>query len=258
MPVRRLAEICETLERKLPKCHSEIFSQFAIPDNYPWSEKLTDDSNVYACLYGLAAAWKPKRILEIGTGYGLGTMALMLAGSPLDQLVTVDKGKFQGLRNIDLARSVIQRHPLGNRCQFFRANTQPGWILERKVRRGQTSRRGKTTRKPHPSWRDVPKLVAQCKRGFDLAFIDGEHTGKALLNDLRSFWPYLRKNGLVICDDIHDPARYPHRHRWIPDTWNCFHKFLRKIGSGCSEYHIWDYAFTPSGRRPIGLIWKAK
>lgn len=239
--MRVLAALCRDLEEKLPITNSEIFSEFAIPEDYPWHEKMTDETNMYACLYGLARAFSPTRVLEVGTGWGLSLMTwLMLRDSGLGFVRSFDCGNFEREKyEADNLRLV--EHTLADHAALFsveRINTQ-------------TLYQG----------RNQPKRWVRLGRTFDVLFIDGDHGSKerpwALFSDLWQFWPFLSPGGLCICDDLHDPQDYePGRYFWLGYTWDSFHEFLSMFHDQVKDWYIWGYPCVPSGKRPVGLLVK--
>jgi hypothetical protein len=145
-------------------------------------------------------------------------------------LTSLDMGNFMGMDNIAMADRVIGSTK--TEISIWRVNTQRFWYRNNELVEGL--------------------LMVD---PFDLLYVDGCHKGDGLFKDLYSFWPFVRPGGLVICDDIHDPARYP-QYEWVPDTWNCFNAFLQTPGIHLTQAYIWDFPFVPSGRRPLGLIVK--
>jgi len=227
---RSLFHLCNELETHLPKTNSEIFSQFDIPPDYPWREKMTDNSNMYACLYALADAWAAMKVLEVGTGFGLSAMAFV--SGVATKLVSLDIGNFMGMDNSNMADRVLLTG--SSRCDLWEVDTQNFWMADSDL---------------------VAVLVEE--KPFDLLYIDGKHKGDGLFKDLYNFWPFVHPGGLIICDDIHDPAKYP-QYDWVPDTWNCFNMFLQTPGIHWNQVYRWDFPFVPSGRRPLGLIIKTE
>jgi predicted O-methyltransferase YrrM len=253
----KLHELCASLERQLPLSNAEVFEPFDIPDGYPWKDKTTDDSNMYACLYGLAAAEENiEGILEIGTGHGLSTMTWLhlldkigkceFKMLKMPHLVTIDIGGFEGHNNIEQARRRLFSYhsPSGRRPHFMclKVSTQPGtgW----------------------PWWYNTALTHQLAQReGFDILFLDGDHGDVtrpwALFNDLWQFWPFLRLGGLCICDDLHSPVDYPSdRFPWLPYTWKSFQLFEVMMENQIEDHYIWDYPYVPSGKRPVGLLRK--
>lgn len=238
-----LEELCRRVE-EMPLSNEALFNNFDFPDDLPWAEKLTDDSNCYACLHALAREMHPRKILEIGTGFGLSTAALAAACDPLELLVTLDLGIFGeqvGYRdNIEVARAAIN----DERVRFHRVNTR--------AIGGDNQGAGEDV----PYWQNDQELKETLLfNEFDVLFIDGKHTDDGLLNDLLAFWRCLRRGGLVICDDMHDPADYPPgRFDWLGDTWRSYHFFLGWVFA--TGHYVWKFPFVPSGQRPMGLILK--
>lgn len=115
-------------------------------------------------LYKIAAYYRPKNSLELGTSLGVGTIHIA-AGNPLGQVETIegslttfheanDNFRSLGLKNI------VAHH--ANFTDFLTHNTQ----------------------------------------SFDLIFIDGHHEGEALLTYIHSIYPFLEDDSLLLLDDI--------------------------------------------------------
>jgi SAM-dependent methyltransferase len=134
--------------------------------------------------------------------------------------------------------------------RFYQVNTQPSG-------KGDNDNLGQEITR----WDREPELVRLLQaHEFDVIFVDGKHTEDGLLNDLETFWPFLKSGGLMICDDIHDPAEYDGIFSWVPDTWQSFHTFIQKHCGEIKEHYIWNFPRVPpaekSGLRPFGLIQK--
>jgi predicted O-methyltransferase YrrM len=237
MAALTLKELCDSLEKELPLSNAEVFEPYDIPDGYPWKDKTTDDSNMYACLYGLAQAFLPDKgcILEIGTGWGISALTwLRLPGAFLSSL---DCGEFEGCDNYTESGRLIRKNVHGRqRWDIIKFNTQ-----------GMYSP-GEPQRRP---WIEP----------VDLLFIDGDHGCAerpwALFSDLWRFWPLLTPGGLCICDDMHDPFDYAEgRFPWLPYTWYSFWQFKRMMDSQIEDCRVWKYPYVPSGKRPVGLLRK--
>lgn len=249
-----LQKYVKTLEVNIGS-NAAIFDPFDIPPDYPWREKMTEECNMYACLYALGSAVDPLgSVLEIGIGFGLSAMTwlrLLDAQESSNKfglsIVTIDKGGFKGTDNIGMARKALFSYHLATNkmpiLHFIQGDTQSpraGW----------------------PWWYDndlCPSLIR--RKPFDILFVDGDHGCEerpwALFNDLWQFWPFLRPGGLCICDDMHDPVDYPKdRFPWLGYTWDSFHTFARMRQRQIADMFVWKFPFVPSGERPLGLLVK--
>lgn len=250
---------CKRLEKTLPVTSWEIFEEFNMLEGYAWSDTAKHVATTYyACLYGLVQAEGPHRILEIGTAFGMSSATLIKACMTVDLFISIDLGIKKldsGMSNIEFARSRIHdwcRHHdvTTSRVRFYRANTQP-------LGYGDNDNRGAEVTR----WSDISEIARLLRQNkFDVIFVDGRHTGDGLLNDLESFWPFLRPGGLAICDDVHDPDEFAGMFPWVGDTWRCFHAFLDRHSAEIEDNYVWNYPQVPpggkAGMRPFGLIRK--
>jgi len=255
------SNICKQLELQLPVTSQEIFGEFNLLSGHPWEETASSEiSTYYPCLYGIVQNEYPRRILEIGTAFGLSAATLLKACTAIELFISIDLGVYgdqMGFpsNNIDFARYRIhgwccqKRIPL-ERVRFYRANTQP-------VGKGDNEDMGADI----PRWHQIPELVRLLESyEFDVIFIDGKHTEDGLLNDLDTFWPFLKPGGLIICDDLHDEATYKSIFPWAGDTVRSFESFLKKQAPSMNDSFIWNFPRVPpegyTGLRPFGLIRK--
>ncbi len=255
-----LASQCRALEQELPVPNREIMAEFGLLEGHPWAHHANSEvTTYYACLYGLVQSFKPKRILEIGTGFGLSAAALLKACDPLEILVTMDLGIFAESykfpeNNIAYARCKLhewctrQNIPT-DRVRFFQANTQPS---------GQTDNDHLPCTAPH--WRGIQELQdLLIPESFDLLFVDGKHTEDGLYQDMKTFWEFLRPGGLLVCDDLHDES-YRDLFPWAGETVASFERFTAEFAGDIQEHFVWDFPrvlpATHAGLRPFGLIRK--
>lgn len=261
--IKNLNEICRKIETALPVSTFAIMREFDLLEGHPWREVANSEiTNYYACLYGIVENERPRKILEIGTAFGMSAAAILKATKEIVELfVTIDLGIYGKqlgafTDNIEFARSKIYKWCQNNgvnteNVYFFRANTQPKG-------KGDNENEGTFIQR----WHMIPEIVRllQCNE-FDVIFIDGKHTEDGLLNDLQTFWPFLRPGGLIICDDIHNPKIYKGLFQWVGDTWHSFHSFIEQKRSEIDDYYIWNFPHVPpagkSGDRPFGLIRKS-
>ncbi|MDI6853136.1 MAG: glycosyltransferase [Deltaproteobacteria bacterium] len=252
--------MCRRLEGEPELSTADIMAEFDLLTGHPWEHHTQSPvTNYYACLYGLARSSRPSKILEIGTGFGLSAAALLKASHNLELLVSLDLGIFGdqygfGENNQAFARRRIhhwcaaQGIPV-ERVKFFQANTQPP---------GRTDNDNVECQAPH--WSEIADLKELLTpASFDLVFVDGKHTEDGLYNDLKTFWPFLKPGGLLICDDLHDES-YREVFAWAGDALASFEKFTGEFSPGIEEHYIWPFPrVLPPGRegvRPFGIIRK--
>ncbi len=256
-----IRDTCTRLQEQLPQTSSQILEEFKLLHGHPWSETARDvATTTYSCLFGVVQPERPRKILEIGTAFGMSAAALLKACQKVDLYVTMDLGIYGDqlgatVNNIEFAQSRIhdwcrRNHVARGRVRFYRANTQPAGY-------GDNDNLGADVTR----WSRIPEIVRLLQSNeFDVIFVDGKHTDDGLLNDLRTFWPFLRPGGLAICDDLHNPAEFAGVFQWVGDTWRSFHAFLENYSVEIDDYFVWNYPQVPpvgkSSLRPFGLIRK--
>ncbi|MEW6191854.1 MAG: class I SAM-dependent methyltransferase [Bacillota bacterium] len=256
-----IKDICNNLELQLPITSRQIFTEFNLLSGHPWEETAKSDiTTYYPCLYGITKAENPRKILEIGTAFGMSAATLLKASHDIELFISIDLGIYGdqlgfSSNNIDFARYRIHSWCCQNgipldRVRFYRANTQPAG-------KGDNENAGEDILR----WHRIPELVRLLTaHEFDLIFVDGKHTEDGLLNDLTTFWPFLKPGGLMICDDLHDEDIYKDIFPWAGDTLRSFEDFLKTHGAAINDSYIWNFPQVPPesylGLRPFGLIRK--
>jgi len=256
-----LSETCRILEGKKPISNKVLFGEFNLISGHPWDVVIKSGiTTYYSCLYQIVEREKARKILEIGTAFGMSAATMLKASPDFDLFITIDLGIYGGQMgfsqdNIEFARNRIhtwccERGVSKDHVKFYRANSQPIGI-------GDNDNLG--TDVPH--WSTIPDLVELLTNNkFDVLFVDGKHTGDGLLNDFKTFWPFLKEGGLAICDDLHDKKIYGDIFPWAGQTVDSFNTFRKEYLDGIEDSYIWDYPrvipadFT--GLRPFGFIRK--
>lgn len=252
-----LQELCQSIQDS-PESSISLMEEFDLLSGHPWEVHAKSSSTTYySCLRRVAASVNPKRVVEIGTAFGMGSAAIIKACQNIELFLTMDLGvfgevlKMQGGDNVGFAAQKIHNWAFkqGLDCHqfnFFKVNTQPVG----------TDNEGCSCLSPY--WRNVPELVSLLQpETFDVLFVDGKHTEDGLFNDIISFWYVLRPGGVLICDDLHDLTySYP----WAGHTIQSFNKAIKKLKDSVSDYYVWNFprVSTPGkdGIRPFGIILK--
>ncbi len=259
---RTLAERCSFLEQNLPSSNQELFAPFQLMAGHPWALIASDlKTTYYQSLYGIAKCEGPKKILEIGTAFGMSAAAIISASPNVEILISVDIGIYgqqysENINNIDFARKHLHDWCRSNlisvdRVRFYCADTQP---------RTEISESNLSSNVMHWSLNSELMRLFQ-EHEFDFIFIDGKHTKDGLLNDIKTFWPLLKPGGLLVCDDVHESVEYARKSDWDGNTWRSYHTFIDAYRDEILDSFYWDFpevpTFSKMTKRPIGLIRKS-
>jgi predicted O-methyltransferase YrrM len=259
---KTLAERCSFLEQNLPSSNQELFAPFQLMEGHPWAFIAADPKTTYyQSLYGLAKCEGSNKILEIGSAFGMSAATLISARPNIEILISVDIGIYgqqysEGINNIDFARKHLHDWCRSNgisddRVRFYRADTQP---------RTKIFESNFSSDVMHWSLNSELMRLLQ-EHEFDLIFIDGQHTKDGLFNDIKTFWPFLKPGGLLVCDDFHEPVEYARKSDWDGNTWRSYHTFIDAYRDEILDSFYWDFPevppFNKMGKRPIGLIRKS-
>ena len=137
-----------------------------------FAEKASSKGKKWKLLYNVTKHYNPKRILELGTNFGLGTLAFRL-GSPNSQITTIEGSK--------TIYSINQKN-------FEHFNINDLTFINN-------------------SFESFLSNIDKIK--YDIIFIDGDHKGQALLENLNKLIANSYDNTLIIIDDI----------RWSKDMY---------------------------------------
>ncbi len=260
-PALTLRERCEHLEKNLPVTSPATFKEFGLLEGHPWAKAAQDPiTNYYDCLSCLVKPEHARRILEVGTAFGMSAATLLKASPSVESFVSLDLGIYgqqlgDAENNIEFARRRLQVwcQSVGmpeRRVQLYRANTQPPG-------KGDNQDAGSAV----PQWYRLSQVLRRLEADLcDVIFVDGKHTDDGLFNDLNTFWPFLKPDGLMICDDLHDPVEYAGTFDWVGHTWQSFHRFLETHSAEIADHFIWNFPqVSPGGKlglRPFGLLRK--
>jgi predicted O-methyltransferase YrrM len=127
-------------------------------------------------LRAVVTGMKPRTVLEIGVAHGVSSSVILRA---------LEANREGRLWSIDLPPLTI-------------ANREVGRLVPDDLRRRWALTLG-------PSNLLLPKLAPDLAP-IDLFLHDGDHTHDQQLADLRAVWPHMREAGLVIVDNVGNPA----------------------------------------------------
>jgi predicted O-methyltransferase YrrM len=169
--------------------------------------KLLEIMNV---LYAASELIRPRRYLEIGVRRGR-SMAMVLAACQEVEVVGFDMWmeNYAGMEN-----------------------PGPAFV---KSEMKKVSRLARIQLIDGDSHRTVPEfLKANPETMFDLITVDGDHSEKGALRDLRDVLPRLSMGGVIVFDDISHP-----QHPYLMDTWR---KALAEDG-GLAPYEFTELGY---------------
>lgn len=256
-----LQKRCDQLQSRRPLTTRQILEPFGLLEGHPWADAAASDlTTYYACLHGIAQAEQPRKILEIGSAFGMSGATFLSASPEVQLFVSLDLGIYGELlgsarSNIDFAREHLHQWCANRkidtrRVRFYRANTQPPG-------KGDNDNQGLEVSR----WSLIPEAMRLLQDNqFDIIFVDGKHTEDGLFNDMRTFWPFLKPGGLMICDDLHHPEEYAGAFSWVGHTWQSYHRFLAETHAEIADHCLWNFPAVPPegkmGLRPFGLLRK--
>lgn len=130
-----------------------------------------------------------KNIAELGVGYGTHARYILVNNPEIENLILIDPMKFY--KNDSFANDVQSKTPCFNMDNFDRMYELINFDLS------QLSNKYKWIRKESSSVTD--NEIPDCS--LDAIFIDGDHSYKAVLNDLEKYWKKIRIGGQMLGDD---------------------------------------------------------
>jgi len=162
---RPLADVCAEIERLVA---AKVVTDEELRPAIPGRLREPETSDVHSCLFLLAAAERPRRVLELPAGMGRRTIALVAgAAEALERLVAVEpEGRWRELARETLARLAA------------RLRIAPALDL-------------------------VPALALAADDVFDLVVVGDAHAER-----VPALWPRVREGGLVLCDDVADDEAF--------------------------------------------------
>lgn len=164
------------------KLQTENFPSKAKP--YPIEYTLDNKAGIF--LYVLCKLLKPDKIIETGVAYGSSSMYILQA---------LEENKNGMLYSIDYAFSPWQSKQMIGAA--IPDNLRKNWNLIF-----------------GPSSQELPKLLSSINP-IDVFFHDSLHTFKNMTFEFETAWPYIKKGGFLISDDISGN--------------NAFHRFSSKL-----------------------------
>jgi predicted O-methyltransferase YrrM len=158
-----------------PPC-SELFKTLAFPPDPQFSPATTEE-NYYQLYFALAAVFRPRSYLEIGTMFGYSTVAVSRGAPDLRRIVSCDLQTYENPHS--LSSQLIAERNL--RSSGFTGGTK--FIVE-------DSRR-------------LKEHVAE--ETFDLILVDGDHSYEGCRSDILTCYELLSPGGVIMIDDLDIP-----------------------------------------------------
>jgi len=136
-------------------------------------------------LFCLVAALKPNKIIETGVLHGFTSLTILQAlyNNGKGHLTSIDAPSYpkSGPANDDGFKDVLPK------------NSSPGWVIPSNLKKEWSLKLGKSS--------DVlPEIIKNNKIDFFLH--DSEHTYETMMFEFKTIWPNLKKNGVLIADNI--------------------------------------------------------
>lgn len=234
-----------------------MFAELHLLSGHLWTA-LVDGSrpeaNYYRCLGELVQLLGPRRVLEVGTGFGLGFGTILYAGARrLERVDTVDldhyieNGTIRASKNATAGFLAVSRSP-------WRREHAADVSLALHILNTQTPREDDPV-----AWRVFDNVVRDAS--VDLLIVDGAHEGEAAYRDLETFWPKVAPGGVVLVDDLHheDDDEAFRVHPWCNQVWDSFESFEVDHEDEIEDRDVWFYPRVgprPEDARPWGLLRK--
>ena len=115
----------------------------------------------------LAARYRPKEVLEVGSGWGIFTFAVLSSDENI-KVITIDKIPVEGRPDFNDRTAGLE-----NRIERIVAD----------------------------SMLMLPEMVEQGRK-FDMILVDAAHGYENCLEDIRNSWKLLRTGGILLVDDV--------------------------------------------------------
>lgn len=142
-------------------------------------------SNKMQMLYFLIRKTKPQIVVETGVAAGESTSYILQA---------LHDNKLGELYSIDLP---FQWYIYGNHklhLDSLSPSKKPGYLIPNKLKKNWKLILGDTHKM-------LPKLLKQLGK-IDIFFHDSKHTYQTMIFEYKTAWPYIKKGGILISDDV--------------------------------------------------------
>lgn len=190
--------------QELYKNHSKSFNPSSI-NGYKKLGRLLSDKELI--IYFIVRKTKPKTVVETGVAAGVST------GFILQALKENGSGK---LYSIDLP---FQWYTYGKNNELhldsLPPGKMPGYIVPNKLKNKWKLILGDT-------YKELPKLMKRLNT-IDLFLHDSEHTYKTMMFEYKTAWPFIKKGGYLLSDDV--------------NFTDAFEKFSKRKGAGAVNLH---------------------
>jgi predicted O-methyltransferase YrrM len=134
-------------------------------------------------LYHIVRYLEPRVVIETGVHYGISTAFILQA---------INDNKKGILISIDLPNKEYKTD-FETITQILPRGRETGFVVPDKLRENWTLQIGDA--------KDYLETYCEKEAPIDLFHHDSEHTYNQMMFEFKTVWPYLKKGGMIVCDD---------------------------------------------------------
>ncbi len=144
---------------------------------HSWTRTGLMDFSCAALLYHIVRIFKPQLIIETGVANGASSTFILSAmeANGIGKLHSIDFSESEGLSFVPNGKEI-------------------GWMIPDELRNRWLLQIGRTEEK-------LENLLKQIGE-IDIFLHDSDHTYEIMMYEYKTAWPYLKKNGLLLSDDV--------------------------------------------------------
>ncbi|HBV85226.1 MAG TPA: methyltransferase [Desulfosporosinus sp.] len=124
---------------------------------------------------------------------------------------------------------------------------------------GKYMQQSSKTRFFNGTTQEFAKEVESNSLKIDLLFIDADHSKEAVLEDFKSFFPYIAPHGLILLHDTHPGNEQMIRPEWCGTAYLAIEELFREKGL---SYELMTIPLSPGlticRKRQLQLAWQEK
>jgi len=149
-------------------------------------------------LYCLIRYYKPSVIVETGVCNGVSSLIILhaLRKNKKGKLISIDLPEIEGLKYEN------NRFWTGKGGSAIPEGKVPGWIVPDNLREGWELHLGKS--------QDLLEGILSKEKSIDIFIHDSEHSYECMSFEYKCAYPYIKKGGLLISDDIFANDAFDH------------------------------------------------